>query len=280
MSSGAKSKESKDAEQEKKPICFVMMPISDAHGYESGHFSRVYEYVFKPAIERAGFHPERADDTVKTDYIVVGIVKKIIDAEMVLCDMSGRNPNVLYELGLRHAYQKKVVLTKDRATDKIFDVQGLRYTEYDGSLRVDTVQKDVLRLAEALKSTEKAKAGDVNSIVQLAGISAASLPTQKELSPDTALLLDAIQNMGRNGGGRPRFMPRRSFERAGTRAIRLRDGHMIEVGEPVFLKDGSLLGVLKDVHPEKDICLLEADGRPIHLDANDPQAEGISGFPF
>lgn len=275
----SKSKESKEAEVEKKPICFVMMPISDAQGYEPGHFSRVYEYLFKPAIERAGYHPERADDTVKTDYIVVGIVKKIIDAEMVLCDMSGRNPNVLYELGLRHAYQKKVVLAKDRATDKIFDVQGLRYTEYDGSLRVDTVQKDVLRLTEALKSTEKSKSDDVNSIVQLAGISAASLPTQKQLSPDTALLLDAIQNLERSNGSRPGFLTKRSFERAGRRAIRLRDGWLVEVGESVYLKDGSDW-VLKDVHPEKDLCLLESDGRSFELDASDPRADGLLGIPF
>lgn len=44
---------------------------------------------------------------------------------MAICDLSSRNPNVMYELGIRQAYGKKVVLIQDDATDKIFDVAGI-----------------------------------------------------------------------------------------------------------------------------------------------------------
>src|SRR4051812_28416422 len=93
-----------------KPICFVLMPIADTPGYEPGHFGRVYEHLLKPAITAAGYRPIRADDAVKTDYIVVGIIQKIVESAMVLCDYSSRNPNVMYELGIRHAFNKPVVL--------------------------------------------------------------------------------------------------------------------------------------------------------------------------
>lgn len=54
------------AVEKEKPVCFVIMPISDVHGYESGHFGRVYEHILKPAIVAAGYIPIRADDTIKT----------------------------------------------------------------------------------------------------------------------------------------------------------------------------------------------------------------------
>ena len=47
------------------------MPISDAEGYDKGHFTRVYEHLIKPAVIEAGFEPVRADDTSKANFIVI-----------------------------------------------------------------------------------------------------------------------------------------------------------------------------------------------------------------
>ena len=175
-----------------KPTCFVLMPIADANGYESGHFGRVYEHLLKPAIIAAGYVPVRADDAVKTDYIVVGIVQKIVESAMVICDYSAKNANVMYELGIRHAFDKPVVLIKDRRTEKIFDIQGLRYTEYDETLRVDSVAKDIAKLTAAITDTATVSESDFNSVVRLAGIKAANVPAEQIISGDTKLLLDAI----------------------------------------------------------------------------------------
>jgi hypothetical protein len=96
--------------------CFVVMPISDVPGYAVGHFSRVYEFLIAPACERAGYNPFRADQVNKTNYIVIDILQRLVSADMVLCDISGRNPNVLYELGIRQAFNKPSVLIKDELT--------------------------------------------------------------------------------------------------------------------------------------------------------------------
>ena len=150
-----------------RPTCFVIMPISDVPGYDVGHFGRVYEHQLKPAIVSAGYSPIRSDDTTKTDYIVVGIVQRVVESEMVLCDLSARNPNVMYELGIRHAFNRSVTLVRDSRTDKIFDVQGLRHTEYDTGLRIDTVERDIAKIAVALRETGHPADGDVgfNSVV-------------------------------------------------------------------------------------------------------------------
>ena len=85
---------------EYKKKCFVIMPISDAEGYDKGHFTRVYEHLIKPAVIEAGFEPVRADDTSKANFIVMDILQQILACDMAICDLSSRNPNVFYELGV------------------------------------------------------------------------------------------------------------------------------------------------------------------------------------
>jgi hypothetical protein len=176
-----------------KKQCFVLMPIADVTGYDIGHFSRVYEHLIKPSISLAGYSPIRSDDTVKTDYIAVGIVQKIVDSEVILCDISAKNPNVMYELGIAHSFNKKVVLIKDEKTGRVFDIQGLRTTDYDSSLRIDNVQKDISRISASL--TETSENGDINSIIQLANIRVAELPKGQEISADTQLLMSRISSI-------------------------------------------------------------------------------------
>lgn len=116
--------------QEEQERCFVIMPISDQGDYPKGHFTKVYNQIFKPAIIAVGYEPFRVDE----DKISNPIINKIFDAvqncPMALCDLSNRNPNVLYELGLRQAYDKPVVLVQDEKTPRIFDVSGINTVQY------------------------------------------------------------------------------------------------------------------------------------------------------
>ena len=93
-----------------KPVCFVLMPISDPEGYGPGHFRHVYEDIFAPACEKAGFKAVRADDVSETNLIHLDILQKLIESPMAICDLSGRNANALFELGLRESFDKPVVL--------------------------------------------------------------------------------------------------------------------------------------------------------------------------
>lgn len=185
----------KKEEQAEQPTCFIIMPISDVDTYEKGHFGRVYEYIIKPACIAARFKPVRADEVQTTNYIVVDILRKILDAEMVVCDLSSRNPNVLYELGIRQAFNLPVTLIRDSRTTRIFDIQGLRDIEYDDDLRIDKINNTVEVLTNTLKNNSQLKTGEVNSIIQLLGVKPASAPTT-EVSSDTSLLLEAISSIG------------------------------------------------------------------------------------
>lgn len=186
----------KEQGSSKTKTCFVIMPISDHPDYDPGHFKRVYEYIIKPACQKAGYEAIRADDTVKTNDIVSDIIKKIIDSDMAICDMSSRNPNVFYELGLRHAFNLKTTLIKDKKTSRAFDIAGLRSVEYDESLRVDEVKKAISAIAEAIMETEKMNSEEPNSTIQLLGLSAPAKKVElKAMSGENAAIMGEIRSL-------------------------------------------------------------------------------------
>ncbi|MEN0050606.1 MAG: hypothetical protein AAF806_26310 [Bacteroidota bacterium] len=105
--------------------CFVMMPFTDPIG---GY----YQSVFKPAIEKVGMIPVRADnDIFGTGKIVEQIWDGIQSATVLVAELSSRNPNVYYELGLAHALKKPVVLVSSKDEDVPFDLQHVRVIYYD-----------------------------------------------------------------------------------------------------------------------------------------------------
>jgi hypothetical protein len=104
--------------------CFVMMPFAEPIG---GYYASVY----KPAIERAKLTAVRADaDIYGTGKIIDQIWKGIHAARVLVAELTGRNPNVLYELGLAHALYKPVVLVSSNKDDVPFDVQHVRVIYY------------------------------------------------------------------------------------------------------------------------------------------------------
>ena len=155
-----KATQSQEAPQEnkaKKKRCFVIMPISDADNYSPGHFGRVYDHLIKPACEQAGFEPIRADKNTKSDFIVIDIINQIVNCDMAICDLSSRNPNVFYELGLRQAFDLKTVLIKDEITARAFDISGIRTMEYKSTLRVDEVKSSIEELSKTIRSCKNSR---------------------------------------------------------------------------------------------------------------------------
>ena len=175
--------------------CFIIMPISDAVDYEQGHFKRVYDHIIKPTCEKINLKPIRADDVKSTNVIILDILKKIIESKIVICDLSSRNPNVLYELGIRQAFDLPVVLIKDSRTERIFDIQGIRTVDYSEGLRVDTVEKDIDSIAKAIKATLDSEDHDVNSLIKILSINKAEIGEKTELSQEGSLIVEALRDI-------------------------------------------------------------------------------------
>ncbi len=156
------------------------MPISDAEGYPAGHFTEVYSELIKPAVESAGYTPTRADEVVSSNMIHIDVISKIVHADLCVCDLSSKNPNVMFEYGIRQAFDKPTVLIKDTSTTRIFDLSGFRDIEYDTSLRVGNILKKRNEIKDAILETiqNQGTDGNVFSLVSLLGLAnAAQIPT-------------------------------------------------------------------------------------------------------
>jgi len=115
----------KSAKVKKGDSCFVMMPFASPTG---DYFKKIYE----PAIKNAGLRAVRADDDMfATGKIIDQIWTGIHAATVLVAELTGRNPNVFYELGLAHALKKPVVLVSSNEDDVPFDVQHIRVIYYD-----------------------------------------------------------------------------------------------------------------------------------------------------
>lgn len=160
-------------------VCFVLMPISDPDGYVKGHFKHVYDDIITPACDKAGFQAVRADQVKQSNLIHLDILQKLLEAPMAVCDLSSRNPNVLFELALRQAFDKPVALVQEIGTSPIFDISPFRYAEYRKERTYHEVIEDQVSIATAIKDTFEAhRTGKgVNSIIKLLALSKpAALP--------------------------------------------------------------------------------------------------------
>ena len=160
--------------------CFVIMPISNVDGYPHGHFDHVYRNIICPSCEASGFKPFRADEDKASNLIQLEILRKLLDAPLVICDLSTRNPNVLFELGIRQAFDKPVVLIQEEGTPSIFDIGTIRFLTYKREMQYQDVLETQKQLKEAILATSDANAKGKNSIVSLLGLDVATVPVQSE----------------------------------------------------------------------------------------------------
>ena len=193
----SESKRTNNETRENKPTCLVIMPFSDPDGYSPGHFRKIYEQILSPAIVAAGYTPHRIDENAESTMIHGKLLDQLVNAPMVLCDLSSKNPNVLYELGIRHAFDKPVVLVQEKGQDRIFDIAGLTTTEYRKERLYDEVIADQQTIAEAIRQTTSAEKYSIMSLIQL---TPATINKDKQISGEDRtkiLLTDIYQKLSR-----------------------------------------------------------------------------------
>jgi len=133
--------------------CFVVMPFAEPHG---SYYSKIYE----PAIRKAGLKAVRADsDIFGSGKVMDQIWSGISAAKVLVSELTTKNPNVLYELGLAHALRKPVVLVSSNEDDVPFDLHHIRVIYYDlkdpfwGEKLIDKVAENIL---SAIRNPEEA----------------------------------------------------------------------------------------------------------------------------
>jgi len=157
--------------------CFVIMPVSTPesfvprYGGDDEHFRHVLDCLFVPAIRGAKLDPI-PPITQGSDLIQANIIKNLVAADLVLCDISALNPNVFFELGCRTALNKPVCYVKDDLTGQIpFDNSMINHHTYQAALRPWSIGDEIAKLSKHITESDEQSKGK-NRLWQYFGIRA------------------------------------------------------------------------------------------------------------
>lgn len=131
-------------------MCFVLMPFRP-------DLDEIYRKILKPTLEgdALGMRCVRADEIFTDKPIISDIWEHIQRAELIVAELTGRNPNVFYELGLSHAVRKRVVLITQTLDDVPFDLKHRRVIIYKHTLEgAEDLAADLTTAVQALRSTD------------------------------------------------------------------------------------------------------------------------------
>lgn len=145
------------------PTCFVIMPIGPSGSRIRKRSAQLYQTVISPAAEQAGYAPIRADQLPGAGMIMTEIIRHLANDPLVIADLSGRNPNVYYELAVRHAVRKPVLGTVHAGEKLPFDISSLRVVEFD-TQDPESMESARQRLSALIRKVESKAEGYVSPL--------------------------------------------------------------------------------------------------------------------
>ena len=146
-------------ENNAKKTCFVVMGFGKKTDFETGRvldLDKSYKNMIKPAVEAAGLVCIRADEIVHSGLIDVPMYEQLLNADVVVADLSTSNKNALYELGVRHALRPftTVIVAEDGIKAFPFDISHVAIRQYH-HLGEDIGFDEVMRFREQLTNAIK-----------------------------------------------------------------------------------------------------------------------------
>jgi len=140
--------------------CFVVMGFGKKTDFETGRvldLDKSYKNMIKPAVEAAGLKCIRADEIVHSGLIDKPMYERLLNADVVVADLSTSNKNVFYELGIRHALRPftTVVISEDGIKTFPFDVNHVAVQQYHhmgDDIGYEVVKNFKKKLTKAIKA--------------------------------------------------------------------------------------------------------------------------------
>jgi nucleoside 2-deoxyribosyltransferase len=176
---------------------FVISPIGkkDDDGVD---FTKIFlEQIVKPAAATAGgFRPPvRADEVKAPGSITAKIVSDIVNADVCVADLTGRNPNVMYEVAIAHAAGKPVILLQQEEGGPPFDFTGERTIHY--SIRADEANQARDDLVEHLRNADHEEADpQLKRTMNPVRVIFEDLRTKAQAGPTDRAILDRLDSLG------------------------------------------------------------------------------------
>ena len=133
--------------------CFFIAPLGDSHSEIRRQTEGIWEYVIRPTCEALNYQPMRADLMGGAGSITQDIISALFESDLVIADITNSNPNVMYELGVRHTLAKPVIVLTSTPRSIPFDIASYRALVYQIATPSDA-QKLSQELTDSIRRTE------------------------------------------------------------------------------------------------------------------------------
>ncbi|WP_339794966.1 hypothetical protein [uncultured Imperialibacter sp.] len=144
-----------EKKESKTKKCGLVMPIADTDGYPAAHWQDV-QSILKDVGSGLGYDIDLVSNDSASGLIHERIVQNLYFNEMAICDVSSKNPNVMFELGMRLAFDMPTIVIKDELTDYTFDAGVIEHLYYPSSLHYHKIQQFKEALSKKIIGTQKA----------------------------------------------------------------------------------------------------------------------------
>ena len=145
--------------------CFVISPIGEAESETRKRSDQVLRHIIRPATQECGYKAVRADEIDKPGIITSQVIQHVVSDPLVIADLSETNPNVFYELAIRHAIKKPLVQIIQKGERIPFDVAGTRTIYFDHH-DLDSVEEAKNGIIEQIRYLEK-NPGDLETPISV-----------------------------------------------------------------------------------------------------------------
>jgi hypothetical protein len=173
--------------------CGIVMPIAAWGDYDAQHWIEVREIIAR-AVKTAGMAPRPVWEGGETDIIQSRIVRNLYENAVIVCDISGLNPNVMFELGMRLTFRKPVVIIADETTRLPFDTNVIDTLSYPSDLHFSKIEQFMEDLAARITDLSTGAAGSAKPYLDTFGAFTVVVPQADRVEFDQYVIqkLDQI----------------------------------------------------------------------------------------
>lgn len=180
-----------------KKSCFVISPIGEPDSDTRKRADQILTHVIKPAVAEFGYMAVRADEIDKPGIITSQVIQRVVTDPLVIADLTERNPNVFYELAIRHALRKPLVQIIKKGEQIPFDVAGTRTIQIDHHDldSVATAKREIAAQIRALETDPADLETPISVSLDLQILRQSEKPEERSLADLVSLVADLRSGM-------------------------------------------------------------------------------------
>lgn len=177
--------------------CFVICPIGSEGSDIRERADKLLEHIIEESVSELGYYTTRADEITEPGSITNQVIDKTLKSDLVIADLTGHNPNVFYELAVRHATGKPYIQLIDSTEDIPFDISAIRTIYYD--FDIESATQTINNIQSHINAIEEEESDFPTPISQAVDVKSWE-ESEDPIRQNLADMMDSINQMNNRLG--------------------------------------------------------------------------------